>query len=247
MRRNRLLGALVAGLLTAAAVATFALAHGGDTALIHTCVGETNGAMRVVAATETCRSSEYALDWNQQGEPGAPGTPGAAGPAGEKGADGAPPARMGGYPSSAAAGAAAATVGGLVEPLDRRLLRYDYSDVALLGKAVTRGPRWRAAGFAVHAANGAAFGLAFEWARRCTNVAPRRLALGLALAEHVALYPLSHLVDTRHPARGEAGVPPLLRSPRAFAQATWRHALFGLVLGRLVSPRAAATAAQKRS
>ncbi len=90
MRRNRLLGALVAGLLTAAAVATCALAHGGDTALIHTCVGETNGAMRVVAATETCRSSEYALDWNQQGEPGAPGTPGAAGPAGEKGADGAP-------------------------------------------------------------------------------------------------------------------------------------------------------------
>jgi hypothetical protein len=28
-------------------------------------------------------------------------------------------------------------------------------------------------------------------------------------------------------------VPPLLTNPRAFAQATWRHALFGSVLGRL--------------
>ncbi|MDF2751505.1 MAG: hypothetical protein K0T00_2681, partial [Gaiellaceae bacterium] len=59
------------------------------------------------------------------------------------------------YGRSAAAGAAAAIAWGLAEPLDRRALRYDYSDVALLGKAVTRGPHWRAAGFAVHAANGA--------------------------------------------------------------------------------------------
>jgi MFS family permease len=33
--------------------------------------------------------------------------------------------------------------------------------------------------------------------------------------------------------RGEFGVPPLLTNPRAFAQATWRHALFGIVFGRL--------------
>ncbi len=154
---------------------------------------------------------------------------------------------MPGYARSAAAGAVAATAWGLAEPLDRRLLRYDYSDVALLGKAVTRGRHWRTAGFAVHAANGAAFGVAFEWVRRRTDVPPRRLALGLALAEHVALYPLSHLVDTRHPARGEPGLSPLLRSPRAFAQATWRHALFGLLLGRLAAPAAVASAAQKPS
>ena len=49
---------------------------------------------------------------------------------------------------SAAAGAVAATVWGLAEPLDQRLLRCDYSDVAVLGKAVTRGPGWRLAGFA---------------------------------------------------------------------------------------------------
>jgi hypothetical protein len=62
-----------------------------------------------------------------------------------------------------------------------------------------------------------------------------KLALALALAEHVALYPLSGLIDRYHPARGEPGVPPLLTSPRAFAQAAWRHALFGAVLGALAT------------
>jgi hypothetical protein len=140
---------------------------------------------------------------------------------------------MSSYARSAAAGATAATVWGLLEPLDRRALGCDYSDVAILGKAVTRGPGWRAAGFALHAGNGALFGLAFEALRRRTSVDGRRLAIGLALAEHVALYPLSAVIDRHHPARGEPGVPPLLRNPRAFTQATWRHAVFGVVLGRL--------------
>lgn len=134
---------------------------------------------------------------------------------------------------SAAAGAAAATVWGLQEPLDRRVFRSDYSDIALVGKAVTRGPRWRAAGFALHAANGAVFGTAFEAARRVTGIERRRLAVAMALGEHVALYPLSGLVDRYHPRRGTRGIPPLLTNGRALAQATWRHALFGAVLGRL--------------
>jgi type VI secretion system secreted protein Hcp len=89
MRKTRLLAALGAGLVAAAAATTFALAHGGDGTLIHACVGKPNGEMRIVAAAEDCRSSEYALDWNQKGEPGAPGAAGSAGPAGSKGADGA--------------------------------------------------------------------------------------------------------------------------------------------------------------
>ena len=137
------------------------------------------------------------------------------------------------YARSAVAGGVAATAWGLAEPLDQRLLRYDYSDVAVLGKAVTRGPRWRAAGLALHAANGVAFGLGVELVHRRTAIEKRRLALGFALAEHVALFPLSYFVDRYHPARGEPGIPPLLGSPRAFAQAAWRHALFGAVLGRL--------------
>lgn len=134
---------------------------------------------------------------------------------------------------SALAGTAAALVWAAQEPLDQKVLGCDYSDVAVLGKGLTRGPRWRAAGLAFHAANGAAFGLAFHEARQRVPLGPRKLAVGMALAEHMALYPLCFLVDRYHPARGEPGVPPLLTNGRAFAQATWRHALFGAVLGRL--------------
>jgi hypothetical protein len=126
-------------------------------------------------------------------------------------------------------------VWGVLEPLDQWLLDYGYSDIALLGKAVTRRPRWRAVGFALHAANGVVFGLAYERLRRSAPAGPYRLAIGMALAEHLALYPLNALVDRVHPARGEPGVPPLLTSPRAFAQATWRHLVFGALLGRLAS------------
>jgi hypothetical protein len=131
------------------------------------------------------------------------------------------------------AGAVAATVWGLQEPLDQRLFRCDYSDIAVLGKAVTRGRGWRAAGFAIHAVNGAIFGLALHELRRRVRVDTRKLALGAAIGEHLALYPLCYFIDRHHPARGEPGIPPLLSNPRAFAQATWRHTLFGLVLGRL--------------
>lgn len=137
---------------------------------------------------------------------------------------------------AAAAGATAATVWAALEPIDQRLLGCDYSDVALLGKAVSR-RHWLRVGLALHAANGAAFGLAFDELRRRTALPPRRLALTAALAEHVALYPLCFFVDRYHPARGEPGIPPLLRNPRAFAQATLRHAVFGLVLGRLAVGR----------
>lgn len=128
----------------------------------------------------------------------------------------------------AAAGAASATAWALLEPLDRRIFRYDYSDVAVLGKFVTRGRAWRPVGLALHAANGAAFGLAYREVKRRRGWS----ALRLAMLEHLALYPLSALVDRRHPARGSDGVPKLL-TPRAFGQATLRHAVFGALLGRL--------------
>ena len=134
---------------------------------------------------------------------------------------------------SATAGTVAALTWAALEPLDQRLLGCDYSDVAVLGKGVTRGRHWRSAGLAIHAVNGALFGLVFHEARARLPVCPRKLALGVALAEHVALYPLCFLIDRYHPARGEPGVPPLLANPSAFAQATWRHAVFGAVLGQL--------------
>ncbi len=133
---------------------------------------------------------------------------------------------------SAAAGAVAAAVWALQEPLDQRFFDYGYSDVAMLGKLVTRGPGWWRAGFAVHVANGAVFGLVYEEAKRRLDVEPRRLAVAMALGEHTVLFSLGALVDRYHPARGEPGLPPLMTG-RAFVQATWRHALFGWVLGRL--------------
>jgi hypothetical protein len=111
---------------------------------------------------------------------------------------------------AALAGAVAATVWGVQEPFDRRLFRCDYSDVRLVG------------GLGVHALNGALFGLVFDAVRRRTGVDKRRLAVGLALAEHAALWPLLGLFDRE-----------VVASPRAFAQGVYRHALFGLVLGRL--------------
>ena len=133
---------------------------------------------------------------------------------------------------AAAAGAAAATVWGLVEPLDAKLFRSDYRDIALLGKLVTSGRGWKVAGYALHAANGALFGLGFEAVRSRSGTPPRRLAVGLALAENVVLYPLAILADRKHPRRGERHLPPLW-SRRVFAQETFRHVVFGLVLGTL--------------
>jgi hypothetical protein len=135
---------------------------------------------------------------------------------------------------AALGGAVAATTWGLLEPLDKRIFRCDYSDVAVLGKAFTD-RHWRAVGFLIHAANGAVFGVAYRAVWRRTRADARQLALGLALAEHVALYPLCGVVDRFHPARGEEGIPPLLTNPRAFGQAVVRHALFGWLLGRIAA------------
>ena len=138
------------------------------------------------------------------------------------------------YGRAAAAGALATLVWAAAEPLDKRLLRHDYADVALLGKAATRSRAWPVVGTAAHAVNGALFGLAFAAAGRRLDVPARRLAVAMALVEHAALFPLGAVVDRRHPARGTPGLAPLF-SKRAFAQATIRHLLFGVVLGQLAA------------
>ena len=115
-----------------------------------------------------------------------------------------------------AAGAVAAVIWGLQEPLDRRVFGCDYSDVLFLGRGR------RSVGFVLHALNGALFGVGFDAARQRVDLDERRLAVTLALAEHMVLWPFIGLVDRR-----------LVTSPSAFAQATYRHALFGVILGRL--------------
>ena len=131
----------------------------------------------------------------------------------------------------ALAGSAAAAVWAAQQPLDRRVFGVAYDDTELLGKLVTRGPAWPLAGVALHLANGAAFGALYA------NLAPRlplpSWARGplASLAEHLATWPLTTVTDRLHPARDE--LPVLAVDPRAVAQATWRHLVFGVVLGEL--------------
>ncbi len=139
----------------------------------------------------------------------------------------------------ALAGTVAAGVWAVQQPLDVRVFGVRYDDTELLGKAMTRGPAWPAVGAAMHLVNGALFGAVYA------NVAPRvplpSWARGPAagLTEHLVSWPLVALTDRFHPARED--LPTLWGSGAAFAQATWRHLIFGLVLGeverRLNPPR----------
>ncbi len=131
----------------------------------------------------------------------------------------------------ALAGAAGAAVWAAQQPLDKRVFDVDYADGELLGKLFTREPAWLPIGLAAHVANGAAFGALYA------NVAPSlpgpRAAWGplAGLAEHLATWPATLLLERVHPAASD--FPTLWGDPRAFAQATWRHALFGFVMGEL--------------
>jgi hypothetical protein len=131
----------------------------------------------------------------------------------------------------AIAGTIAASVWAAQQPLDKRVFESDYDDVELLGKLVTRGDQWPLAGLALHAGNGAAFGAVYSQVRPFMPGPPVAAGLLAGLAEHVAFWPLVRVVDRYHPARKD--LPSLSGNSRAFAQAAWRHALFGLVLGGL--------------
>ena len=133
--------------------------------------------------------------------------------------------------NGALAGAIAAGVWAAQQPLDKRLFGTRYDDVELLGKLVTRDSGWPLAGLLLHLQNGAAFGAAYAHARPFLPGAPTARALLAAAAEHAASWPAVRASDRLHPARGE--LEPLSGNRRAFAQATWRHLLFGLVLGEL--------------
>lgn len=131
----------------------------------------------------------------------------------------------------AVCGAVAAAVWGLQQPVDKLVLGSRYDDVELLGKAVTRGDGWYPVGFALHMQNGAAFGALYANLAPALPVPVMLRGPIAAMVEHLALWPLGAVTDRIHPARKD--LPRLSGNRRAFAQATWRHLLFGLVLGEL--------------
>jgi hypothetical protein len=130
----------------------------------------------------------------------------------------------------ALAGSVAAGVWAAQQPLDKRVFGIDYDDAELLGRFVAAGPAGYAAGVGLHLANGALFGALYAQAAPAIPV-PRPLRGPLAgLAEHLATWPATLALD-RVPAKRP--LPQLSGSWPAFAQATWRHLLFGTVLGEL--------------
>jgi hypothetical protein len=133
--------------------------------------------------------------------------------------------------NGAIAGAVAAGLWAAQQPADKRVFGSGYDDVELLGKLVTRGDAWPAAGLAAHLGNGVTFGATYAQLRPFLPGPLVLRAVTMAMVEHVALYPLGRLSDRFHPARKE--LTPLWGNRRAFAQATWRHLLFGLVVGEI--------------
>jgi hypothetical protein len=131
----------------------------------------------------------------------------------------------------AVAGTVAAGVWALQQPLDQRVFDVRYDDTELLGKFVTTGRAWPVVGLALHLATGAALGAVYAAVSRRMPLPSWARGPAAGLGEHLGSWPLVLLTDRLHPARDE--LPALGSNPRAFAQATWRHLLFGTVLGEL--------------
>jgi hypothetical protein len=127
----------------------------------------------------------------------------------------------------ALAGAVAAAVWAAQQPLDKRVFGVHYDDAQLLGGLVARGRAEYPVGLAIHLTNGALFGALYANAAPALGGPPALRGPLAALAEHLATWPATLAV----PRLREAGS--VWRPGRAFAQATWRHLLFGVVLGEL--------------
>lgn len=119
----------------------------------------------------------------------------------------------------ALAGTVAAAVWLAQQPFDKRIFGWPHDDAELLGRLTGAGP---AVGAMLHLQNGALFGALYAGVAPVVPVpAPLRGPLA-ALLEHLATWPATVLF-----------APEEAHSPRAFAQATWRHLVFGGVLGEL--------------
>jgi hypothetical protein len=131
----------------------------------------------------------------------------------------------------AVSGAVAAAVWALQQPLDKIVFGSRFDDVELLGRIVATGDGWYPAGLFLHMQNGAIFGAAYANVAPLLPLPPVARGPAVALLEHAVTWPLGRLADRFHPARGKLST--LTGNRRALAQATWRHLVFGVVLGEL--------------
>jgi hypothetical protein len=138
------------------------------------------------------------------------------------------------------AGFVAAGVWASAEPALGRALGVPwYSDRRLLGGLLRVGPR---AAIGIHLVNGALFGATFE------RLGLRGPVSGVLMAqsESLALWPAMAVVDQVHEERRSGEWPPLLRNGRVFAYEVAAHALFGAVLGSLLSSTPAGASSPAR-
>ena len=133
--------------------------------------------------------------------------------------------------NGAIAGGVAAAAWAAQQPLDKRVFGCRMDDVELLGKLVVEGDGWPLPGVALHVQNGAAFGAVYAQVRRFIPGPSPLVGLGLVMAEHLSSWALIGLVDRLHPRRRELVT--LKGNRRAFWQATWRHAVFAVLLAEL--------------
>jgi len=127
------------------------------------------------------------------------------------------------------AGIVAAGVWAAAEPaLGRALGVAWYSDRRLLGGLFRVGPE---AAIAIHLVNGAVFGATFE------RLGLRGPVSGVVMAEaeSLSLWLAMSVVDRVHEDRRSGAWPPLWGNRRVFAYEVAVHALFGAVLGGLLS------------
>src|ERR1044071_2498801 len=90
--------------------------------------------------------------------------------------------------NGALAGGVAAAALAPQQPADNLSFASGYDAVELVGKAVTRGEAWPAAGLAIHVANGAAFGATYSALRPFLPGPLVGRAVSMALIAHVALW-----------------------------------------------------------
>jgi hypothetical protein len=83
-------GTLVLMGLLGASLTALISAHGGDSGIIHSCVNEASGTIKIVDANESCHYNWDSLDWNMSGPQGVPGVAGPQGVPGDAGLQGEP-------------------------------------------------------------------------------------------------------------------------------------------------------------
>jgi hypothetical protein len=133
---------------------------------------------------------------------------------------------------AAAAGIAAAAVWIAVEPVWRRAFGGPHTELRLVGRMLAPEAWWKPVGAAVHLANGAMFGIAFD---RLGGRGVRQ-AVVAAQVENAVLWPTMLVVDRVHPDVRDGSWPRLARDPRVVAQELAGHLVFGVVLGALQQP-----------